>query len=213
MINTQVRLAEEKDLETIFRIEKRSYPPELQAPHKVLIDRFEIFGIRVAELNDELVGFYTCIPIELEWSDEKRALETIKQNRNPHYTRWFEQYNQGRDFNTLYVTSTAVSSHHQGKGIGKLLVKHSLDLASEKGLDYRASVLRVKGFREFFNKNVSIEDYLKGVKRGKIMNPMLGLYLFLGFNLGQVIPDYEPDRSSMNYGVFAFKKVGDKDVR
>ncbi len=213
MINIQVRPAEEKDLESIFRIEKRSYPPELQAPHKVLIDRFEIFGIRVAELNDEVVGFYTCVPIYLDWSNERKVIEVIKQNRNPHYTKWFEQYRNGGHFNTLYVTSTAVSSNHQGKGIGKLLVEHSLDLARENGLDYRASVLRVKGFREFFNKNVSIEDYLKGVKRGEITNPVLGLYLSLGFNLGPVIPDYEPDRSSMNYGVFAFKRVGGKYVR
>lgn len=213
MKDTLIRLAKEKDLESIFKIERRSYPSTLQAPHKVLRDRFKTFGIRVAKLDRKIVGFYTCVPINLDWSDEQRIMEKIKQNRNPHYTPWFEEYKEKGDFNTLYVTSTAVSSEHQGKGIGKLLIKHSLNLARKKGFNYRASVLRVKGFKQFANQDPSIEDYLENVKIGKIINPVLNLYLSLGFNLGKPIPNYELDISSMNYGVFAYKKIGEKDGR
>ena len=206
-----IRPAKENDLESIFKVEKRSYPYELQAPHRVLRDRLNSFGIKIAELDGEVVGFYTCVPVFLDWKDESELIRKIRQNRDPYYTRWFNEYKNSKIFNTLYITSTAVSSEHQGKGIGKLLVKHSLDLAKEQELDYRASVLRVKGYGKFAKKGLSIGDYLDGIKTGKIVNPILNHYLSLEFTLGKPISNYEPDRSSMNYGIFAHKKIGDKD--
>lgn len=211
MSNIIIRNAIRGDLEDIFKIERRSYPPELQAPHEVLRDRFEMFGIRVAEIPKEVIGcytvggFYTCVPVFLNWGNMDEMIKEICENRDPHYKKWFDAYKQGGIFNTLYVTSTAVSSEHQGKGIGKLLVKHSLDLAEEAGLAYRASVLRIPGYRKFGKMGLTIDDYLSGVKAGEITNPTLNLYLNFGFSLGKPIPDYEPDRTSMNYGILAYK--------
>ena len=202
-----IREATEADLSAIFDVERRSYPPELQATHNALRDRFETFGIRVAEVDGEVVGFYTCAPIYLDVTDERMTEETLKQNRHPHYTRWFEQYKKGEDFNMLYVTSTAVSSGHQGKGIGKSLVEHSLELAKQHKLAYRASVLRIPGFRKFQNKGMDINEYIEAIKFGSIVNKMLSLYVSLGFTLGQSLANYEPDRTSANYGVFALKDL------
>ena len=53
----KIRKAREKDLKRIFEIEKRSYPPELQTTQEILKYRFNAFGIWVAEMNDEIVGF------------------------------------------------------------------------------------------------------------------------------------------------------------
>ncbi len=200
-----IRDSLEKDLSSIFQIEKRSYPPELQAPHNIIRSRFETFGIKIAEIDGEIVGFYTCVPINLDWNDEN-LLGTIKQNRDPHYIPWFELYKNSNEFNTLYVTSTAVSSSHQSRGIGKSLVKHSLGLVKELDLEYRASVLRIPGFNEHNQKGINIIDYLERIRSKDIINPMLNLYLSLGFTLVGPISEYEPDRTSMNFGVFAFKK-------
>ncbi len=203
-METLIREATIEDMEAIFRVEKRSYPPELQAPHRILIDRFETFGIRVAQLDGEVVGFYTCVPVVLDLSYNQKAIELIKQNRNPHYTNWFEQYKLGGSFNTLYVTSTAVSSSHQGRGIGKKLVKHSLELAKNNDLEYRASVLRIPKLKQ---SEMDVDEYLTKVHSGEIINKMLSLYLSLGFTLGPSIRDYEQDRTSANCGVLAFKHL------
>ncbi len=202
-----IRDAKETDLESIFLVERKSYPPELQATHEAIMERFEIFGIRIAELNGELAGFYTCVPIRLNWSDEEGIVQKLAQNRNPHYTKWFKQYKLGGRFNTLYVTSTAVSSQHQGRGIGKKLVLDSLGLAEDHNLEYRASVLRVPGFLKWHKKGVNIDAFLEMVRDGNIPNPLLNLYLSLGFSLGKPIENYERDRTSSDYGVFAFKKI------
>ncbi|MFH1175037.1 MAG: GNAT family N-acetyltransferase [archaeon] len=207
MVNIKIRCAEEKDLPAIFRIEKRSYPPELQAPHHILANRMEIFGIRVAELNRDLVGFYTCVPVLLDWSKEQNVIDEIQKNRHPHYCRWFEQYRTSQEFNTLYVTSTAVTTKYQGRGIGKALVQHSLELARENTLAYRASVLRVKGFGKQHAAGMSIDEYIRSVQMGRISSPILELYLSSGFTLGRPLPEYESDRASNNYGIFSFKKV------
>ncbi len=202
----KIRNATHKDLEAIFQVEKRSYPPELQAPHKVLEERFEVFGIRIAELDEDIVGFYTCVPVHFDWGNHKKIITDITANRNPHYSHWFEQYGKKGTFNTLLVTSTAVSSEHQHKHIGKRLVIHSLKLAEKQGLEYRASVLRVPVFRVYTKKGMDIHTYLEAVKEGEISNPTLNLYISLGFILETPIQKYEPDRTSADYGIFAFKK-------
>ena len=149
----EIREAKEEDLERIFQIEKRSYPPELQATQQILRDRFEVFGIRVAEVDGKVVGFFTCVPIKLDWP--KPDLEKLLKNRSPHYQPWFDEYKKGGEFNTLYVTSTAVESEHQGKGIGRSMIEQSLQLAKELGLPYRASVLRIPGYRDYYKKPTS----------------------------------------------------------
>ncbi len=200
-----IKKAKKENLESIFTIEKKSYPPELRAPHKILKKRFETFGIIVAELDKEVVGFYTCVPVFLDWSNMSQIINSLKENRSPHYKNWFEKYKQEKEFNTLYVTSTAVSSIHQNKGIGKKLVENSLNLAKENNLKYRASVLRIPGFAKFKKTNNDINEYLNKIKSREITNKNISLYLSLGFKLRQPIENYESDRTSSNYGIFAFK--------
>ncbi len=204
-----IRDANTNDLDAIFAIEKRSYPPELQAPHEVLTNRLNTFGIRVAELEGKVVGFYTSIPIFLGWNNKDSIITQVQENRNPHYEHWFEQYKHSANtmkFNTLYVASTAVMTRHQGEGIGKLLVQHSINLARDQGLEYRASVLRLPRYAKV-HKKMSPEEYIQSIKLKKIKNPILGLYISLGFELGQIIPHYESDRTSKDFGIFAYKKL------
>ncbi|MBI4163064.1 MAG: GNAT family N-acetyltransferase [Candidatus Aenigmarchaeota archaeon] len=206
-MNFRIRNAMAYDLHDIRRIEKRSYPPELQAHLSVLEYRLETFLIRVAETRAGIVGFYTCVPALLELSDEKALIKQLIQNRKDHYRGLFDLFRSSDQFNALYVTSTAVASEHQGIGIGRRLVEDSLELTRNHELERRASVLRMPGYRRHDKRGISAEEYLRLVKSGEIDNPILRLYLELGFALGPTIPDYEPDRSSMNYGVFALRKL------
>lgn len=205
-MNSKINIckAEDSDMKRIFEIEKRSYTPQLQATHEVLKERFDSFGIWIAEYEGELRGFFTCVPVSLDFPVNT---ERIIQNRKPHYKPWFQEYEKGINPNTLFVTSTAVESKFQKKGIGSALVKYSLSLAQKLELKYRASALRCE-YAKFYNKTTkSIEDYIQEVENGTLKDRFLGLYLRLGFNLKQPLPDYEPYKGSKNYNIFAFKEV------
>lgn len=208
VLATTTRKAEEDDLSRIFEIEKRSYPPQLQATNEVLRYRFETFGIWVAETNKEMAGFFTCIPVKLSLPDLSGSdLERIMKNRHPKYKPWFEEYKKGGEFNTLWVTSTAVETEYQDKGVGTTLIKTSLDLAKELGLHYRASALRCQYARYFQETDGSIQDYMKDVEGGKIKDRFLGPYLKLGFKLITPLPNYEPYKGSLNYNLLAYKSI------
>ena len=201
----KIRKATKSDLLDIFRIEKASYTPMLQATHKILEYRMKTFGIWVAEVDGKIRGFFTCIPAELKWP--KPDTENFISNRKPYYLPWFKKYEKGGDFNTLIVSSTAVESKYQGVGIGTELVKFSLVLAKEFSLPYRASALRCE-YRKYFEKTgKSISDYIQAVKEGKEKDRFLGPYLRLGFEFGPPLPNYEPYKGSLGFNIFAYIKV------
>jgi GNAT superfamily N-acetyltransferase len=201
-----IRKAEPLDLKRVYQIEKRSYPPQLQATKKILDERFETFGIWVAELDGLVVGFFTCVPAKIGWSNMELS-EFILKNRNPNYRPWFDKYKKGNEFNTLWVTSTAVETAYQNRGVGKCLVSHSLRLSESLGLDYRASALRCQYASYYKAKKGSIWDYLAEIIRGELKDRFLNLYLNLGFTLLQPLKNYEPNKGSRDYNILAFKKL------
>lgn len=204
-VNVKVRKATEKDFPRIFEIEKKSYTPQLQAKQEILIYRMKTFGIWVAEIDNKVVGFFSCVPAKLSFDDSD--INKIISNRKPYYLPWFEEYKKGRDFNTLFVTSTAVESSYQKKGVGTAMVKYSLELAKDLGFSYRASALRCQYAKYHKETNKSIEEFIKEVKERKIEDKFLDLYLNLGFELDKPLPNYEPYNGSLNYNIFAYKKI------
>jgi GNAT superfamily N-acetyltransferase len=201
----KVRKATKEDMPRIFEIEKRSYPPQLQATREVLMERNEIFGIWVAEIEGKIAGFYTCIPIKLGW--QKPNIEKILKNRKPRYRAWFREYQAGIKPDTLWVTSTAVERKYQGKGIGSTMIKHSITMAKRLGLGHRASALRCQYARYNKATGKSIENYIKEVIAGKQKDRFLAPYLKQKFELRTPLPNYEPHKGSNNFNIFAYKRV------
>lgn len=205
----KIRKAKEKDFKRIFEIEKRSYPPQLQATHEILKYRLKTFGIWVAEVNGKVVGFFTCVPAKLSWPnpDTKKILKY----RKPYYKPWFEVYKKlvkkKKKFNTLWVTSMAVESKHQRKGIGTAMIKYTLKLAKKLNLKYRASALRCQYGRYYKKTGKSIYFYKKEINTGKIKDRFLQPYLKLGFVLKAPLANYEPYKGSLNYNIFAYKEI------
>lgn len=205
MNKIKIRKATMADLPQIFVVEKNSYPPTLQATHKILKYRMNIFGIWIAEIDNKIVGFFTCIPIKLSWPNPE--IKKILKNRHPRYKPWFEEYKKGGEFNTLWVTSTAVMSEYQGKEIGTTMVKYSLDLTKSLDLSHRASALRCQ-FKKYNDKTGgNIEKYIEDVKNEHEKDHFLGLYLRLGFKLLWPLPNYEPYKGSLNYNILSYKEV------
>lgn len=211
-MKVSIRNASERDLPRIFEIEKRSYPPWLQAPRKAILRRFELGGIIVAvDRNGKVLGFSSMIPANLPWRQKMKLFEKIMRNRSNNYLPWFNEYENCKEFNTLWVASTAVESSLQGKGIGGKLIEASLRIARKKGLRLRASALKCEYAKKRLA-NENVEHYLARVKSGTIKDRFLQPYLKRGFRLDLLLPEYEPDsprrkESNVNYNVLAYKKV------
>jgi len=213
----KVRWATINDLPRIFEIEKRSYPPYLQATHKILKERLDTFGILVAEDKEgKIYGFSTMVPAALPWDNEQELFRIIMNNRHPYYRPWLDQYKKGKEerknFNTLWVMSTAVESKFQNKGVGGALIEASLRIAKEKGLSYRASALKCEYATKKLS-NETIEHYIERVKSGEVKDRFLQPYIKRSFQLSLPLPNYEPDHPSrrsklgLNYNILAYKKI------
>jgi len=208
-LTIKVRKADEGDFPRIFEIERRSYPPQLRTRHEILRYRHRVFGIWVAEHDGVVAGFNTCVPITLSWPSG--YLEEMLRNRTPHYLPWFQIYEKavarGEKFNCLLNSSSAVETAHQGNGVGTALVKNSLAVAKNHGLRYRVSALRCQFGQYFRETGRSIERYIEEVKNGTVTDRFLALYRKLGFVFDAPLPEYEPDRGSLNYCIFTYKET------
>lgn len=205
----RVRKASESDLPRVFEIERRSYPPQLRTSHDILRYRHAVFGIWVAELDGEVAGFNTCVPIRLRWPDPDLA--EFRRNRKPHYLPWFERYERERagpgKFTALLNTSSAVETRFQSCGVGTALVRNSLAVARRHGLGLRVSALRCAYARFERKTGGTIEDYIDAVASGEVQDRFLALYRRLGFVFHAPLEDYEPDRGSLDYCIFTYKTI------
>jgi len=210
-MEVEIRKASLKDLPEILRVEKRSYPPWLQATKNVLKERIEkaIVLVAVEKQKRKILGFTTCVPANLNLPSVN--VEKIMQNRHPHYQPWLREYLKNfksGNFDTLWVMSTAVESKHQNKGVGSELIKATLNLAKKLDLSYRASALKCE-YHKKRKGTETIKEYLARVKKGEVKDRFLQPYLKLGFELGAPLPEYEAGRMPphLNYNVLAYKKT------
>ncbi len=205
----RVRKARDSDLPRVFEIERRSYPPQLRTSHDILRYRHRLFGIWVAELDGEVAGFNTCVPIRLRWPNPDLA--AFRRNRQPHYLPWFQRYEAERSeperFTALLNTSSAVETRFQAQGVCTALVRNTLALARRHGLGLRVSALPCE-YAPFQRKTGgTIEDYIRAVTTGEVKDRFLALYRRLGFVFHAPLADYEPDRGSLNYCVFSYRTI------
>ena len=223
-MNIEIIKAQKSDMDAIYEVELNSFHPDLQAPKEALEERLDIFGIWAARVDKKIAGFYTCVPTYLNCptsldprgSDE--LVKKLKKNRHPDYKKYIEEYSYGKEynyFNTFFVTSTAVAREFQNKGIGRELIFHSLELANKTNLMYRASVLRAPGYSlwENIERNrdaiPSINKYINiGKERSEPWSDrILSLYHSIGFHIACPIHNYQSDKDSGYYGIFAYMET------
>jgi GNAT superfamily N-acetyltransferase len=200
-----IRRAREQDLQRIYEIERHSYPSQLQTTDDVLAHRFKKFGIWVAESDENVIGFFTCVPAMIDWPYPD--IDRIIQHRHPDYMPWFEEYGRGGEFNTLWVTSTAVEDKYQGRGAGAALVNNSVKLAKDLGFQFRGSALRCEYGKFHERTKKPIDEYFELLEKGDITERFIEIYRRRGFELIAPLPDYEPNDESMNLDILAVKNI------
>lgn len=187
----------ERFFDELTEVEKNAWPPQLQASREKFIARFETFpeGFFVARVAGRIKGFTTsqinhCPSEFLTW-DEITDRGFIKKTHNP-------------TGNALYVVSLGVTKDMQGKGLGSLLLEAQKQLAMKLGLRYLFLGARIPGYDKYCKTNgeTSIEDYLKiKNENSESIDPEVRFYERKGLKIVKIVPNFEPDPESRNYGV------------
>lgn len=185
-------------LNEVMVVESSAWPKELQAERRKFESRFEIFprGFLVAKINGKVKGVSTSQityydPSKIQTWNQTTDSGMIKNTHNP----------KG---DSLYVVSIAVSQDVQGKGIGASLMERQKELARELGLKNLVLGARIPSYDSYCKENgsISVEDYLKLKNdRGEPVDPEIRFYMRQGLKPVKIVPDFEPDDASRNYGV------------
>ena len=188
----------EQFLNEVIEVEKNSWPPELQAPKEKFASRLNLFseGFFVVRVDGKIKGVSTSQITTYDSSsiktwDEITDNGTIKQTHSP-------------SGDSLYVVSVGVAAESQGKGIGGMLVQSQIDLAKKLGLKYLFLGARIPDYDDYCKQNgdVPVEDYLKiRNEREKTIDPEIRFYEKQGLHPAKIIPNFEPDVQSRDFGV------------
>lgn len=191
---------QEKDslLNQIEAVEKSAWPDELEAPRDKFQARIDVFseGFIIAEVNSVVKGMSTAQLTnydpngKLSWN-ELTDNGYIRKSHNP-------------EGNALYVVSVAVASDTQGLGLGSKLVDAQKELTTKLGKKYLFLGARVPGYDAYCKEHgdVTIEDYLKlRNEKDESVDPEIRFYMRRGLKPAKIIPHFEPDPPSRDFGV------------
>lgn len=188
----------EQFLNEVVEVEKNSWPPELQAPREKFASRLNLFpeGFFVVRIDEKIKGVSTSQITTYDSSslktwDEITDNGTIKQTHIP-------------SGDSLYVVSVGVGAESQGKGVGGMLVESQIDLAKKLGLKRLFLGARAPGYDAYCKDNgeISMEEYLELKNdKGEPVDPEVRFYERQGLYPVKIIPNFEPDLQSRDYGV------------
>lgn len=193
--------ADQKDdfLDQVVVVEKAAWPPELQASREKFEKRFDIFpqGFFAYELDGKLVGVTTSEitnyngAIDKTW-DEITDNGMIEGTHNPN--------GEG-----LYVVSVGVSPDAQGGGVGGKLVQAQKELTERLGLKYLYLGARMPGYNVYCEQNGELPalEYLRlaGGSPVQTHDPEIRFYQRQGLEWTKLVPNFEPDPESRDFGV------------
>ncbi len=186
--NVEVRRVLPKEIDEVLRVEKETWPEEIQAPKEKFESRFENHpkGFLGIYLDEKLVGVSTSHVVDYNWGDDF-TWESITDNG--YYT------NHNPDGNTLYVGSVGVSQEPYVRratkeirkngepGLGTRLVQGQKELTRELELDQLVLSARVPLYHK--HSDMDIDDYLSMKKEGtdEPYDPEIRFYKRLGLEI------------------------------
>lgn len=185
-------------LDEVMEVERSVWPSELQATREKFQSRVTIFpqGFIVAKVGGKLKGVTTSQITTYDLSTDKTWNE-ITDNGNLKKTHNFSE-------DSLYVVSVGVSPDSQGMGIGGKLVEAQIELAKQLGLKRVFLGARIPGYNQYCKDHgeISVGTYLnlKNDKNEPI-DSEVRFYQRQGLRPAKIVPNFEPDLSSRDYGV------------
>lgn len=195
-INVIRRQATLDDVDGILKLDNEVWP-DFPATREMIRSRIEVFpeGNFVGVCNGEVVG-HTSLQI-VRYDLEK----------HPPFT-WMEITDGGTwrkshrlDGNHVYGVSLSVSPKVRNYGVGSQMLFCGWSLIIRYNKDICLLGSRIPNYHQYKDK-YSPEEYIKLRREdGKLVDPELRLYEHDGFKIICVLPEYENDPESCNYGV------------
>ncbi|MBN1325575.1 hypothetical protein JW977_01155 [Candidatus Falkowbacteria bacterium] len=195
-----VRNATNDDVDKILALDNKVWK-DFPADREMIASRINVFpeGNLVAVYKSEIVG-YLC----LQFND-------YDLEKHPPFT-WNEITDKGTLIKThdmqgqfMYGAAMTVAPEVQNFGIGTRLIFAGWSLIVK--YDKRGCMIgsRIPGYSSVKDKYTP-EDYIKLQREdGKLFDPELRLYKSDGFTIISVLPNYEPDPESCDYGVLVYQ--------
>jgi len=197
MVEVVVRNVKKEELDEVMRVEKETWPEEIQASREKFESRMKIFpeGFFGVYEDGKLVGVSTSEIVKYDPKKNNFTWEEITDNG------WIKNTHDPSG-NALYVVSVGVSQKRMGRGYGSLLVQKQKELVVKLDLDCLVLGARLSGYHKY--KDLSPEEYLKKRKEGTSLpfDPEIRFYERNGLKVVKLMANYmENDPESLNYGV------------
>lgn len=191
-----VRNYSQQDFEELISIQKESFPPpfpsELWWNEEQLSNHITFFqeGALCVEIDGKLAGSITGLLVKLDLNDIEHTWEEITDNG---YIR-----NHDKDGDTLYIVDICIRPSYRSLDLGKLLMQSMYETVISLGAKRLLGGGRMPGFHKHSHE-MNPEEYLEGVVKGEIRDPVISFLLRCGRTPLQIVSNYLEDEESHNY--------------
>ncbi|HEV7682542.1 MAG TPA: GNAT family N-acetyltransferase [Pyrinomonadaceae bacterium] len=196
----------EADLDEIVHLERTAWPEDVRASRAKLRDRLQTFpeGFFGIYETDLLVGMASCQVVTFSQRNPLQSWDTITANG------WISKTHD-LEGNCLHFVSICVLPDRRHFGTATRLNQARLSLAEKIGLKWALTDTRLPGLRHYLNglQSKTPNEYVEEIISGVVAEPVVRMYLNLGFQALGLIPDcMASDLESANYGLAMAKKIG-----
>jgi GNAT superfamily N-acetyltransferase len=204
-MNVYLRNLSGDDLLSMLSLERLAWPEGVRASMEELRDRLQTFGEGFfgAYIGASLIGMASC--------------QIIRYSDDNHLSSWTTLTADGwiskthcPDGNCLHFVSVCVHPDIRHLGIATRLNQTRIALAEKLGLQWALTDTRIPGLNNYLEacSVATPEQYLEGIRSGTVLEPIVKMYLTLGFQVRGLIPNcMVSDVESGNYGLAMVKKI------
>lgn len=193
-----VRTAEPEDIPNLYNCQRLAYggmSKEELCSERLLTLQQNAFpeGILLAEVDDALVGYATCLIVQLDEDSPWYSYDEITGGGA------FTTHSPSGD--TLYGADIAVHPDYRGRGVSTALYKARKKLLRRLNLKRMVAGGRIPGYESVADR-MDPEEYVDKVVTGQLIDPSLNAHLRAGYQVKGVHHGYLDDEQSLNYATF-----------
>jgi ribosomal protein S18 acetylase RimI-like enzyme len=199
VVSKKVKISEATigDIDEIIEVEKKAWPEGGAATREQFEKRIKIFneGVIIAKISGKVVGVVAGELIQSSYlNKESISWSSITDNgyiENSHDPKG----------DALFGIDLSVDPSYRNRAIGRKLLLQIGRMAVKRNLKCGILGARMPDYYKH-SKKVSAKDYIDfRDTTGQLVDKELRFYERSGLKFLKVIPNYFPDRESLNYGV------------